>query len=84
MVNDLSQKNPKLPKELKQNVNWNQTLLYEGEVMLTPSISLFSTEVEHVDCHFSACLTPKKKKKTVKNLQNWNERAKCNAYFGKL
>ncbi len=27
LVNDLSQNIPKLPKDLKQNVNWNQTLL---------------------------------------------------------
>ncbi len=60
MVNDLPQKIPKLPKDLKQNVNWNQTLLNEEEVKLTPSISFLSIEVEHVDCHSSACLTQKK------------------------
>ncbi len=38
-------KNPKLPKDLKQNVNWNQTLLNEGEVKLTPSMSFLSIEV---------------------------------------
>ncbi len=27
MVNDLSEKIPKLPQDLQQNVNWNQTLL---------------------------------------------------------
>jgi hypothetical protein len=61
LVNDLSQKNPKLSKDLKQNVYWNQTLLNEEEVKLTPSISFLSIEVEHVDYHSSACLTPKKK-----------------------
>jgi hypothetical protein len=55
----ISQKTPKLPTDLKQNVNWmNQTLLNEGEVKLTPSISFLAIEVEHVDCHSSACLTP--------------------------
>ncbi len=59
---------PRLPEDLKQNVNWNQTLLNEGEVKLTPSITFLSIEVEHVDCHSSACLTQKKKKsKKVKN-----------------
>jgi hypothetical protein len=60
LVNDLSQKIPKLPKDLKQNVNWNQTLLSEGEVKLMPSISFLAIEVERVDCHSSACLTLKK------------------------
>jgi hypothetical protein len=60
LVNDLFRKLPKLSKDLKQNVNWNQTLLNEGEVKLTPSISFLSIEVEHVDCHSSACLTKKK------------------------
>jgi hypothetical protein len=58
LVNDRSQKYPKLPKDLKQKVNWNQTLLNEGEVKLTPSISFLSIEVENVDCHSSACFTP--------------------------
>jgi hypothetical protein len=31
LVNDLSRKIPKLPKDLKQNVNRNQTLLNEGK-----------------------------------------------------
>jgi hypothetical protein len=52
---------PKLPIDLKQNVNWNQTLQNEREVKLTPSISNLPIQVEHVDCHSSACLTPKKK-----------------------
>jgi hypothetical protein len=29
---NLSQKIPKLPKDLKQNVNWNQTLLNEVDL----------------------------------------------------
>jgi hypothetical protein len=32
LVNDLSQEIPKLPKDLKQNVNWNQTLLNEVDL----------------------------------------------------
>jgi hypothetical protein len=37
-VNDLSQKkNPKLPKDLKQNVNWNQTLLNEVDLTVKGS-----------------------------------------------
>jgi hypothetical protein len=73
---------PKLPRDLKQNVNWNQTLLNEGEVKLTSCISFLSIEVEHVDCHSSACLTPKKninkkkkKREKGKKLQNWNQSA---------
>jgi hypothetical protein len=31
LVNDLSKKIPKLPKDLKQKAKWNQTLLNEGE-----------------------------------------------------
>jgi hypothetical protein len=62
LINDLSQKIQKLPKYLKQNVNWNQTLLNEGEVILSPSISFLSIEVENVDCHSSGCLSQKKKK----------------------
>jgi hypothetical protein len=62
LVNDHSQKIPKLPEDLKQNVNWNQTLLNEVKVRLMPSISFLSMDVEHVDCHSSACLTPKKKR----------------------
>jgi hypothetical protein len=81
LVNDLSQKIQKLPKDQKQNVNWNQTLLNEGEVKLQPSISFLSIEVEHVDCHSSACLTPKNKSK---KLQNLNKSAECSAYFEKL
>jgi hypothetical protein len=80
LVNDLSQKIPKLPNDLKQNVNWNHTLLNEGKVKLTPSISFLSIEVDYVDCHSSASLTPKKGKK----LQNWNKSAECSVYFGKL
>ncbi len=32
LVNDLSQKIPKLPKDLKQNVNWNESLLNEVDL----------------------------------------------------
>jgi hypothetical protein len=32
LVNNLSQKIPKLPKDQKQNVNWNQTLLNEVDL----------------------------------------------------
>jgi hypothetical protein len=66
LVDDLSQKIPKLPKDLKRNVNWNQTLLNEGEVKMMPSISILSIEVEHVDCHLSACLTQNKSKRIAK------------------
>ncbi len=79
LANDLSQIIPKLPKDLKQNVNLNQTLL--NEVDLKSWVSFLSIKFEHVDCHSSACLSQNKRSK---NLQNWKENVTFNTYSNSI